>query len=64
MIVGFTFKWTQHLFRMNDTGISKLVYEYLPAGRRNIGPPRKRWSDQHPQRETKQKLASTLLLVM
>jgi len=49
---------------MNDTRISMLVCEYFPVGRMNKGPPRKRWSDQHPWRETNQKLASTLLLVI
>jgi hypothetical protein len=27
--------WTQHLLRINGTIIPKLVYEYIPAGRRN-----------------------------
>lgn len=47
------YKWTRHLLRMNETHISKLVYEYIPVGRRNAGSPSERWTDLHPWRRNK-----------
>lgn len=41
-------KWARHLLRMNETHISKLVYEYIPVGRRNAESPSERWADLHP----------------
>lgn len=35
--VDYRHKWTQHLLRMNDTCIPRLVYVYIPIGRRNVG---------------------------
>jgi len=34
--------------RMNSNHIPKLVYEYIPAGIRNAGQPRRRWRNGHP----------------
>jgi hypothetical protein len=39
--VDYRRKWTQHLLRMSETRIPKSVYEYIPAGSRNVGRPRK-----------------------
>ena len=41
IFVGYRRKWTQRLLRMKNTRIPKLVYEYVAAGRRNTGRPRK-----------------------
>jgi len=46
-------KVVTHLLRMNDTCTSKLWYEHIPNGRRNVGQTRKRWRDQHTWREKK-----------
>ena len=40
-------KWPQHISGMNDTGTPKLLYEYIPPGKRQAGRPRKRWRGQH-----------------
>jgi hypothetical protein len=42
MTVDCRCKQTQHLLRMHDTFILKLLYEYMPTDRRNVGWPRKR----------------------
>jgi len=39
-------KWLQHVQRMDTNRIPKQALQYQPKGRRNIGRPRKRWSDQ------------------
>jgi hypothetical protein len=41
-------KWRQHLLRMNNICISKLVYEHAVTDERNMGQPSKGWRDQHP----------------
>jgi len=41
-IVDYRCHWTQHLLRMRDTHIPKLVHLYSLAGRRNVGQPRER----------------------
>jgi len=38
-------KWLQHIQRMDTNRITKQALQYRPKGRRNIGPPRKRWRD-------------------
>jgi len=38
------------LLRMKDTRIPKFMYEYIPTGKRDVGRPRKRWTDKHPWR--------------
>jgi hypothetical protein len=48
IILDYKSKWTQHLLRMKDTHIFKLMYEYIPPGRKNVGLPRKKWTDQQP----------------
>lgn len=45
-IAGYRFGWAQHLLRINDTCIHKLVHEYSPGAKRNGDRPRKRWKDQ------------------
>ena len=40
----------QHLLRINNTSTLKSVLEYIQAGRRNVGLPRKRQKYQHPWR--------------
>jgi hypothetical protein len=47
VIVKQRCRYAQHLLRMNDTSIPKLMYENIPTDRRNIGQPVKRWGDQH-----------------
>jgi hypothetical protein len=37
VIVDYKGKYTQQLFRMNDTLIPSLVFEYITNGRRNLG---------------------------
>ena len=39
-------KWLQHIQRMDTTRIPKKALQYQPKGRRKIGRPRKRWTDQ------------------
>ena len=39
-------KWLQHVQRMDTNRLPKQALQYKPKGRRNIGRPRKRWSDQ------------------
>jgi hypothetical protein len=38
-------KWLQHVQRMDTNRIPKHAVQYQPKGRRNIGRPRKRWTD-------------------
>jgi hypothetical protein len=40
ILVEYKRKWTQHLLRMKNTRIPKLVYEYTAAGRKNTGRPK------------------------
>jgi hypothetical protein len=37
IIAYYRSRWIQHLLRTNDIRIPKLVYEYILAGRRNVG---------------------------
>jgi hypothetical protein len=46
-IVDYRCNWTEHLLRMKDTHIPKLVQMYILAGRRNVGQPRERWKPSH-----------------
>ena len=39
-------KWLQHVQSMDTNRIPKQALQYRPKGRRNIGRPKKRWSDQ------------------
>jgi len=39
-------KWLQYVQRMDTNRIPKQALRYHPKGRRNIGRPRKRWTDQ------------------
>jgi len=48
---------------MNDTRIPKLVYEYTPIGRRNLGRPRKWWTDQEPWRCKKCKMDNNYMIM-
>jgi hypothetical protein len=45
--IDYRHKWKKHLLRMNDTHITRLVYEYIPTGRTDLDRPRRRWKDQH-----------------
>jgi hypothetical protein len=56
IIVDSKCKWTQDLFRMNDTDTPTLVYEYTPIGRRNVYRPSKR--------RNKPGIAYTLLILL
>ena len=38
--------WLQHVQRMDTNRLQKQALQYKPKGRRNIGQPRKRWTDQ------------------
>jgi hypothetical protein len=48
----YKYKCTQHLLKMNNLGIYKIQYEYIPIGRRKVGQPSNRWTVQHPRRKT------------
>ena len=37
--------WYEHLRRMDETRIAKRMFNYRPQGRRNVGRPRRRWTD-------------------
>jgi hypothetical protein len=37
-------KWKQHVDRMTETRILKLILQYQPKGKRYIGCPKKRWN--------------------
>jgi len=39
-------KWLQHVQRMGTNRLPKQALCYRPKGRRNLGRPRKRWTDQ------------------
>jgi hypothetical protein len=39
-------KWLQHVQRMDTNRIPKQALQYKPKGRKNIGRPRKKWTDQ------------------
>jgi hypothetical protein len=39
-------KWLQHVQRMGTNRLPKPALCYRPNGRRNLGRPRKRWTDQ------------------
>ena len=39
-------KWLQHVQRMGTNRLPKQALHYRPKGRRNLGRPRKRWTDQ------------------
>jgi hypothetical protein len=36
--------WRENVLRMDGSQISKVVFEYNPKGRRDVGRPRKRWT--------------------
>jgi hypothetical protein len=37
-----------HVYNTFNTHITKLMYEYVPNCRRNLGRPRKRWREKRP----------------
>ena len=39
-------KWLQNVQRMDTNRIPRQALKYRPEGRRNVGRPKKRWSDQ------------------
>ena len=39
-------KWIQDVQRMDTNRLPKQALQYQPKGRRNMGRPRKRWTDQ------------------
>ena len=45
-IENYREKWTNHLSRMTEERIPKQALQYRPRGRREIGRPRKRWTQQ------------------
>jgi hypothetical protein len=44
-ITEFRNKWKAHLQRMEDTRIPLQGYKYQPSGKRDIGRPRRRWTE-------------------
>ena len=44
-LLGRKNEWNQHINRMEDTRVVKIARDKSPLGRRSIGRPRKRWSD-------------------
>ena len=47
-IIAYRQKWQDHVQRMNEDRTPQIVHKYKPVGRRNVGRPRMRWSDQFP----------------
>ena len=45
-IAQYRLNWWEHLCRMDDYRIPKELWNYKPRGRRRVGRPRKRLSDQ------------------
>jgi hypothetical protein len=45
-IKDYQIKWRQHLERMGQNRIPKLLLNYKPRGRRNQGRPCRRWREQ------------------
>jgi hypothetical protein len=45
IVVRLSNKWVQHLERMEQNTISKLLLNYKPRGRRDQGRPCRRWKD-------------------
>ena len=45
-IPQYRLNWWEHLCRMDDCRVYKQLWSYKPRGRRGVGRPRKRWSDQ------------------
>ena len=39
-------KWIEHVQRMPEDRIPKIITNYKPTGKRNVGRPRKRWNEQ------------------
>ena len=37
--------WREHIQRMDDNRLPKIIFNYKPEGRRNIGRPQTRWED-------------------
>jgi hypothetical protein len=37
-------KWEQHIDRMTETRMTKLILQYQPKGKRDTGRPKKRWN--------------------
>jgi hypothetical protein len=48
-ITEFTYQyrknWKEHVDRMSSDRIPKVILEYQPKGKRNLGRPLKRWKD-------------------
>ena len=40
--------WYHHVQRMDENRLSKIILQYKPQGRRDIGRPRQRWKDDLP----------------
>ena len=49
IIVDYESMPAQHILRLTAARISKLVYEYYPAVRRDVGRPKLRWRDKNPR---------------
>jgi hypothetical protein len=62
--VDYIHKQTQHILRMNDTQFSKLMCEYTPPTKRNMGQPNNGWRNQHPWSSEKPGKAYTLSIMM
>ena len=45
-ITQYREEWLQHINRMDNNRIPKRILHYKPSGRRNVGRPYKRWTDQ------------------
>ena len=46
-LTNYRTNWRQHVLRMEEHRIPKAAFNYRPQGRRNIGRPRKRWTQQN-----------------
>ena len=49
IIVEYECTSAQHILRLTDTSMSKVVYEYCPTVRRDLGRPKLRWRDKNPR---------------
>jgi len=54
----------QHYGRTTSTRISKLACEHIQIGKRDVGRPKKRRTDQHPRRNNKPGMVYTVLLLL
>ena len=44
-LTQYKINWREYIQRMNDNRLPKIILNYKPEGRRNIGRPQTRWGD-------------------